>query len=270
MQAEVIQRQYDEVIASRYDFDPQSVIGSSLDRAVAQLRRQAGLTDGPATVLDLGCGTGRFLEKLRHEPGLTIAPYGLDLSQKMIDIAMARLPDLTPAVDDAARCDEHFPGQAFDLICTHFMTGFVPLKVLAPKIHARLEEGGLWSFVGGTRGGFPALQKKACSIPNRWVFGIKSLDVGDYVYNPANQEEVVQVLEDNGFWVCECETFEPPVEFGNFTEFMDFAYFGGWLTPFLESMGLHKAGWFTQIFMNSLFFPIKDHHSVVIALAKKR
>jgi SAM-dependent methyltransferase len=265
MQSDVIQRQYDEVIASRYDFDPQSVIGDSLDRAVSQICKQ---DREPLRVLDLGVGTGRFLEKLRSVP-LAIEPFGLDISQKMIDIAQERIPDMTPAVDDAANLDQHFGAQAFDLIGTHFITGFVPLQVLAPKIHSRLDHGGLWSFVGGTRGGFPALQKKTCSVPYRWVFGIKSFDVGDYVHCPCDQDEVARTLKEHHFEVCSCETFEPRVHFDNFSQFMDFAYFGGWLTPFLESMGLHKASPMTKAFMNSLFFPIKDHHSVVIALARK-
>ena len=253
MESSVIQRQYDEVIASRYDFDPQSVIGNSLDRAILQIRRRqrAGdRDDDPLNVLDLGVGTGRFLEKLRAD--FSIQPFGLDISQKMIDIAQTRLPDLTPAVDDAANVDRNFPSVAFDLICTHFITGFVPLSVLAPKVHARLDTGGLWSFIGGTKTCFPELQKKACSIPYRWVFGIKTFDVGEFVHCPGSQDEVSKLLEDQGFAVCDCETFEPSVEFGNFTQFMDFAYYGGWLTPFLEAAGVHKASPLTRV-LNSLF-----------------
>ena len=219
-------------------------------------------------VLDLGVGTGRFLEMLRTA-GLTIEPHGLDISQKMIDIAMTRIPDLVSAVDDAANVAEHFEGTAFDLIGTHFITGFVPLAVLAPKVHNRLAEGGFWSFVGGTRGGFPGLQKKATSAPCKWFLGTHALDVGEFVFNPTDQDEVVSVLRDQGFEVCACETHRPPVRFRNYREFMDFAYYGGWLTPFIEAFGLHKAKPLTRGLMNSLLFPVQDHHSIVIALARK-
>ena len=40
MNADTIQRQYDEVIAPHYDQDPQLVIGASLDSAAGQLRKQ--------------------------------------------------------------------------------------------------------------------------------------------------------------------------------------------------------------------------------------
>jgi SAM-dependent methyltransferase len=271
MQAGVIQRQYDEIIASHYDFDPQSVIGDSLGRAVRQINRhEEGGSGEPWRVLDLGVGTGRFLEKLRAEAGREIRPYGIDVSHKMIDTACARIPDLQAAVDDAANLDAHFRGLSFDLVSTHFITGFVPLAVLAPKIAARLERGGLWSFVGGTRAGFPVLQKKANSRLVRWVFGTKAADVNGLVHNPAGAAEVVAALEGNGFAVRECETFRPGLHFRNFNEFLEFAYYGGWLTPFIEDMGLDKLRPLLRGLMDQFVFPVRDHHEIVIALAQKR
>ena len=44
-------------------------------------------------------------------------------------------------VGDAAELDAYFPGQQFDCICTHFITGYVPMRVLAPKIASRLKAG---------------------------------------------------------------------------------------------------------------------------------
>jgi SAM-dependent methyltransferase len=271
MQADVIQRQYDEIIASHYDFDPQSVIGDSLDRALEQIERHAASPAAePWKVLDLGMGTGRFLEKLRAEAGRPIRPFGLDLSQKMIDAAFRRLPDLQAAVDDAANLNGHFPGVSFDLACTHFLAGFIPLGVLAPKIHARLERGGLWSFVSGTMAGFPVLQQKANSKLVKCVFKIKTVDFHALVHNPASEAEVVSTLEGNGFAILECETFRPELHFRNFNEFMEFAYYGGWLTPFLEDMGLHELRPMLRGLMNKFVFPVRDHHEIAIALAQKR
>ena len=47
MMTDTIQRQYNEVIASHYDLDPQSVTGDTLDRAAERIRKQM-LPDGPA------------------------------------------------------------------------------------------------------------------------------------------------------------------------------------------------------------------------------
>jgi hypothetical protein len=198
-----------------------------------------------------------------------VRPFGLDISRKMIDIARQRIPDMEAAVDDAANLDAHFPGLSFDLVCTHFITGFVPISVLAPKVWDRLETGGLWSFVGGTTAGFPALQDRARSRLIRCLLGIKTYDLGELVCNPAGQQGVVAALERAGFAVRECETFRPAVGFKNFNAFMEFAYYGGWLTGFVEGLGLHKAGPALRLLLNTLVFPVEDHHDIVIALAQK-
>jgi SAM-dependent methyltransferase len=271
MQTAVIQRQYDEVIASRYDQDPKSVIGDSLDRAIAQLRQQHLLDAGgpPLRVLDLGVGTGRFLQKLRAHAGRAVQPSGLDLSNRMIDIARARVPDLAAVVENAADFDAHFPDESFDLIATHFITGFVPMAVLAPKIGGRLAAGGYWSFVGGTKAGFPALQRRANSKALNWLFGGKALPVDDLVCNPADGEEVVRTLQANGFTVRQTESFTPGLHFADLNGFLEFAYWGGWLTPFVEELGLHKAPPLLRVLLNLFVFPVNDHHAIEIVLAQK-
>jgi SAM-dependent methyltransferase len=271
MQAELIQRQYDEVIASHYDFDPGSVIGDSLERAIRQIQSHALRRDEATAfrVLDLGVGTGRFLEMLRRVAAARIQPFGLDLSQKMIDIARLRLPDMVTALENAANFDTRFLDLSFDLVCTHFLTGFVPMSVLAPKIWARLDGGGYWSFVGGTMAGFPVLQKRSKGKLLSWATGGRTLDVADLLCNPADQDEVVRVLREHGFLVCDCETFEPELNFKDFNDFFEFAYRGGWLTPIIELLGLHRPRPILRAMLNLWFFPVRDHHSIVIALARK-
>lgn len=267
-----IQRQYDDVIAAHYDEDPQDVIGDSLANAVTQLRKHDCFVDNGESlrVLDVGVGTGAFLARLKSVSARHIVPFGLDLSVKMVEAARKKVPELVAAVDDAANLNNHFAGQEFDLLCTHFITGFVPMQVLAPKIWDRLSDGGYWSFVGGTTAGFPGLQAKAAAAPMRWWFGGgKPLSVDSVVCNPSGRDDVVAVLESNGFAVRECETFEPRLRFKNFDDFMDFGYRGGWLTPFLEALGVHKAGFLTRLALNAFFFPVEDHHSIEIVLAQK-
>jgi len=271
MTSDTIQRQYDEVIASHYDLDPQSVTGDTLDRATEQIRKQ-GILDAGADrlrVYDVGMGTGMFLTRLRALAGDLLQPYGLDLSQKMIDCAYQKIPDLVGAVDTAANLDAHFADQSFDLISTHFISGFVPLHVLAPKVWSRLEEGGYWSYLGATKGAYPGLQAIANNKLLRWMFGGQSLDIEASVLSPRNQEEVFSILDRNGFVVRQCETFEPQLRFRDLDEFLEFAYYGGWLTPFIEAIGLHKARALTRFMLNRFVFPIEDHHSIEIHLAQK-
>jgi ubiquinone/menaquinone biosynthesis C-methylase UbiE len=107
MSLSVIQRQYDEVIADHYDVDPLSVINDALNQALEHVRRAVPLdaSQPPLSVLDLGIGTGLFVEKLQAASGREVRPFGLDISAKMIDIARRRLPGLKAEVDDAANID---------------------------------------------------------------------------------------------------------------------------------------------------------------------
>jgi len=271
MTIDTIQRQYDEVIASHYDLDPQAVTGDTLDRAAEQIRTQLLLGDRstPLRVYDVGTGTGMFLTRLRALAGDNLQPFGLDLSQKMIDCAYQKIPDLVGAVDTAANLECHFPDQSFDLICTHFISGFVPMSVLAPKVWSRLEEGGYWSYLGATKGAYPNLRAQANHKLLRWTLGGPKLDIDGLVMSPANRQEVFDTMERTGFVVRQCETFQPKLRFRDLDEFLDFAYYGGWLTPFIEAMGLHKAGPFTRFVLNRCLFPIEDHHSIEIHLAQK-
>src|SRR5262245_8062478 len=112
MNSQTIQRQYDEVIAPHYDLDPQSVIRPSLDRAAAQIQDQNFFGLGLCRrVLDLGIGTGLFLARLKALAGEQLELFGLDLSEKMIEIASRRIPELVAAVGDAADLAGHFPGE---------------------------------------------------------------------------------------------------------------------------------------------------------------
>jgi SAM-dependent methyltransferase len=271
MATDAIQQQYDEVIAPHYDLDPQSVTGDTLDHAAEQVRRQLALTgsSAPLRVYDVGMGTGMFLTRLMRLADERVQPFGLDLSAKMIECAERKIPNLTAVVDTAANLDAHFPEQSFDLICTHFITGFVPLDVLAPKVWSRLEAGGCWSYLGATKGAYPNLQAKANNKLLRWLLRAPPFDINAAVPCPADRGEVAATLERHGFAVRQCETFRPKLVFRDLDEFLEFAYYGGWLTPFVDAVGLHKAGPLLRFLLNRFVFPLEDHHSIEIHLAQK-
>src|SRR5260221_14437456 len=111
MSIETLQRQYSEVVAPHYDLDPQGVTRQSLDRAVNQLRNEQLVGDHTEqqSVLDLGMGTGLFLEKLRTIGGDQIKVFGCDLAEGMVLNARRKIPDLIAEVDDAANLDALFP-----------------------------------------------------------------------------------------------------------------------------------------------------------------
>jgi SAM-dependent methyltransferase len=271
MSTPTVHHAYNDVVATHYDLDPQGIIGRSLDLGVRQLE-QEGLLDQTRRwrVLDLGMGTGLFLGKLKARAGDRIAPFGIDLAENMLEVARRRLPDLDAVVGDAGELDSYFPGQTFDCVCTHFVTGYVPMTRLAPQIARRVEPGGYWSLIGGTKTAYPALQAKGDSKLLRWLTGAGDRAIDDTVINPANLQEVAETLDAHGFDLCCGETFEPTLAFGKFDEFMEFGYRGGWLTPLLESMGLQKAGPLKRWLFDRLVFPVEDRHNIVVALGRKR
>jgi SAM-dependent methyltransferase len=270
MHTHAIQRQYDEIIAPQYDADPQSVIGDSLDRALAQLLELPQIRTPTTTlrVLDLGIGTGRFFTKLArlHRP---LQPVGLDLSEKMLAIARERVPGLVAVVDDGRNLDAHFELASFDLVCTHFIAGYIPVGILAPLVWDKLAQGGYWSFVGGMQEGFPALNRLTRSVVVRWLFGSRGFDPGEIVSSPRDRADLARQLSAHGFSVRLAETFVPEFRFANYEEFLDVCYRGGWLTPFIEAWGAHKAGRTLRLLLNTFVFPLRDHHVIEIVLAEK-
>lgn len=270
MESAVIQRQYDDVIASQYDLDPQNVTGDSLDRALGHLRDAEALNRvlPSLRVLDIGMGTGMFLDKLRRTSDRAIEPHGIDISRQMAAVAQQKLPDLVAAIDDGANVDKHFVDNEFGLVATHFVTGFVPIDHLAPRLFEKLSPGGYWSFVGGTTAGYQALQKRAAHPLLKLLFGGRSPDLQGMIC-PNNEQQVVSVLKKHGFEIVISETFEPPLTFPNFASFMEYGYRGGWLTPFIEEIGLQKCPRWQQAILNRIVFPVKDNHNIVLVLARK-
>ena len=270
MSTATTQRQYDELIADNYDLDPLSITSDTLDRALMQLEAH-GCLEGvlPAmSVFDVGMGTGLFLEKLAQSTARELHPFGLDISARMLEVAHRRVSNLLSALDDAANLDQHFDFEQFDLVCTHFITGFVPLRVLAPKILQRLKPGGYWSFVGATSSAYPTLQKKASSKLMQMLLGNKRIEFSSLI-TPTNQREVESIAEEHAYEVSAAETWEPELRFQNFDEFIDFSYHGGWLTPFIEELGLQKARPALRALLNTFSFPLEDHHTIVVALLRR-
>ncbi len=271
MSTTTVHHAYNDVVATHYDLDPQGVIGRSLDRGISQMKEEGVLDpDGELHVLDVGMGTGLFLAKLEGLAGDRMVPFGIDLAENMLEVARRRIPRLDARAGDASDLDAHFQDRQFDCICTHFVTGFVGMRVLAPQIARRLKTGGYWSLIGGTRAAYPALQAKGDSKLLRWLTGAGSRTMDDSVLNPADMKEVAETMDAHGFDVCRGETFEPALTFEDFDAFMEFGYRGGWLTPLIESMGLHKAGPVRRWLLDRLAFPVKDSHNIVIALGRKR
>jgi ubiquinone/menaquinone biosynthesis C-methylase UbiE len=270
MQMTVIKQQYNNLIAHHYDLDPLNLTAASQDCAIGQLFSAdyfASRHGARIDVLDLGMGTGTFLEKVMASAD-DVRPYGIDLSDSMAQIACERLPQLQFRIGDAADFDQHFPDQQFDLISTHFITGFVATEHLAPLIAKRLKPGGVWSFVGSSQAAYPVLRMYANNRFLRMLLGGASTSM-DNLLCPQDEQHLRNMMRDVGLEVLASDTKTPRLKFENFAEFMEFAYDGGWLTPYIEDLGLHKAGRATRAVLNELIFPMSDQHNILHGLARK-
>ncbi len=85
----------------------QSGMSGPEERWVALRKPVADCIDRSGSFLDIGCANGYLLEcclKWTAERGIHIEPYGLDISEKLIDLARKRLPQYA---------DRLFVGNAF-------------------------------------------------------------------------------------------------------------------------------------------------------------
>jgi len=74
----------------------QSGFSGSEDRWIRSRKPIADCVAESGSFLDIGCANGYLLEcilKWTSERGLTLIPYGLDLSEKLIELAKKRLPE---------------------------------------------------------------------------------------------------------------------------------------------------------------------------------
>ncbi len=145
-------------------------------RAVHQRLVESIQIPAIATVLDIGCGTGRLLQRLATEkPDLT--GVGVDLSPQMIHQAQqlnARLPQLTFIEGRSDRLP--LPANHFDLAfcCISFLHYPEPLAVLG-EVERVLKPGGIFHLVD-------YLPWKNCPIvpaSTRWVGGVRFYDRAD-------------------------------------------------------------------------------------------
>ncbi len=129
--------EYFNKIASRYDRWYETGTGRYVDRTekwlvFSMLRSRGG------KALDLGCGTGNYTAEL-YRRGFDVV--GLDASEKMLEIARKKLPQVSFVHGDAYQLP--FPDESFDVVLSVTMFEFIhePEKVVS-EIHRVLKPGG--------------------------------------------------------------------------------------------------------------------------------
>lgn len=116
---------------------------------IEQHKRALAFTKNKGRALDVGCGcTGRFIDLLQAEG---FSPEGVDISEKMINLARERHPDITFHHQDI--CEWAIPGK-YDFITAWDSIWHIPLKQqenVLKKLVSSLNTGGVLIFsFGGT------------------------------------------------------------------------------------------------------------------------
>lgn len=170
---------------------------AALDDLVAHAR-----FDSAGAVFELGCGTGRFAERLLEShlpPDATYA--GVDLSSTMIELARQRL---VPFADRAsAMLSDGSPEQAMaDGSVDRFVSTYVldllaeaEIRTVLDEAHRLLAAGGILAVTGLTRGATPvsrvvtALWRFVHRLRPRLVGGCRPIVARDFL-DPSRWEVV--------------------------------------------------------------------------------
>lgn len=121
----------------------QSGVGLHTPRTAADwemLRRPiADCIDRSGSFLDIGCANGYLLECIlqwANERGHIIHPYGLDLSEKLIELAKVRLPHFAYHLY-VGNAWTWIPPRTFDYVRTELV--YVPTELYQPYVSRLLE-----------------------------------------------------------------------------------------------------------------------------------
>ena len=103
------------------------------------------LNVGEPRILDVACGTGdmiRCMEKRLEKRGLSGRFYGLDCSERMLEIARKKVPFAELKIGNAEEIP--FPNESFDLVSVAFgLRNFSDREKAIEEIHRVLKAGGI-------------------------------------------------------------------------------------------------------------------------------
>nr|VFJ66348.1 MAG: Methyltransferase domain-containing protein [Candidatus Kentron sp. FM]VFJ67970.1 MAG: Methyltransferase domain-containing protein [Candidatus Kentron sp. FM]VFK10305.1 MAG: Methyltransferase domain-containing protein [Candidatus Kentron sp. FM] len=217
---------YDQKVASFFETDLFGLYSTSHDLALKQLDACNAVLEN---VLDIGCGTGWFLEKLvDNYNGLGFS--GSDSSLHMLEIARSKpkLANLSIFRSNLQQLNQLVPAQSFDMVSLHYVLSYVPKEIAFPIIAKLITPGGLFSLATMTKeNSFSALQKLA---------GFIDKDEADSLsHTPSGKEDLLAYIESSGLFKVEMwNTLERSMPFESRDQLSDFIFRSGWVLEVAE------------------------------------
>lgn len=248
---------YEQQMADFYETDDFQLLSDSHDLVIQQLSSQ-NVT--PKHVLDIGCGTGMYLEKMaRAYPDAQLT--GTDLSSDMLQRAQAKpvLNGLTSFVTDLQNIGLEVNPHSFDLISLHYVLCYVPVDTALPVIAGLLQSGGLFSLTTMTKkDSFPALRELSSFIEQEEVDALS--------HTPPSREDLKAYIEASGlFEIVAWDTLEKEISFSSSMQLSDFVFRSGWVSEVSEQYAPYiEQG------LETIAFPVPEYFAAEIVLLRAK
>jgi len=191
-----VQNQFDRAATT---YDSVAWLQRKMGDALLKLLSDTDLAKD-APIIDLGCGTGELLRKLNATDYANLT--GLDLSEKMLDVAKEKTPNATYLHADI----ESMPvdDESFVAVTSNAAIQWCDLLAAATEIHRVLQPGGsvfLTSFVSGTLA--------------QWDDAFVSNGLESRVHPLLDRSDIETTFQRAGFYPASVETFKETNSFGS-------------------------------------------------------
>ena len=226
-------------------------------------------------VLDLGVGSGAFLQKL-HQLMPKADFTGIDVSSELLKRAKETLP-LTTIEASVSEIERFLPPHSQDLVLAHFINAYIPIQNLFEVAKMLTRANGYYSMITTTYDSFPLAQQQLAEFIAE--DSILSSVVGHYYKSivknstvAANSNDLLMAFKEHHFQVLEHKRLEIPITLNNIEELALFGIEGTW---FLNSLSIRMLPKYfliqrlKRLFCKIFTFPYHDTHIIDVVLAKK-
>lgn len=259
-------------IAKTYNQKSSAHVLSESNNAAFGLISNSGLP--LHAILSLGVGDGLSLLPYKHAyPEAHL--YGLDVSEKMLEKAKARLA-CEVFHGDIAQASSIIKKNDFDLILAHFVTAYVPLHTTLEQCKRLLGSSGLVSIVTNTMQSFPIMQgvlnklNRSPRIFNKLISHhiARALKT---VYVPKDLNDLESTLIAQGFKIEALQLMEIKIKLEHAADVFEFFIEGSWCAsgivhPLIPSAFFNKI--IRRLINEHLTFPFEDTMYVALGLGQ--
>jgi SAM-dependent methyltransferase len=228
---------YDDSVAALYDHDAYGIYRRSHDDLLDLLPTDVRF----GRVLDVGCGTGTVLGRVRERFGPE-AVFGLDPSEAMLGRAKEKVPGIITVQGNDDALVDVLRLRELDLVLASFVMAYSSPARLIARVKDTLKPGGTFATVTTTLNSFQEL----LAVASHPIFRVISTgyDISPETVQqelppvPRDADALRAALEAGGFDVIELRTRTHPIEFVDGRSVYRFGIEGGWWLDLYQRLKL--------------------------------